>query len=81
VASGSSPSPGGEAAASPRGRRLSRATLLWCAGITVALIAWCFFAWIVLDRMFLDAAGEAIGSGLLLLVIVSVVGTLARART
>lgn len=59
-------------------RRLSRTTVILSAITAVALVAWFFFAWLVLDRMMLDAAGEAIGTGLLLLVIVSVVGALAR---
>jgi hypothetical protein len=59
-------------------RRFSRTTVIWCAVTAIALIAWFFFAWLVLNRMMLDAAGEAIGTGLLLLVIVSVVATLAR---
>jgi hypothetical protein len=59
-------------------RRLSRTALLWYTITAVALVAWFFFAWLVLNRMVLDAAGEAIGSGLLLLVIVSVIGALAR---
>ena len=62
----------------PGRRRLSRTALLWCGVTVVALIAWFLFAWLVLDRMMLDAAGEAVGSGLLLLVIVSVVGALLR---
>jgi len=69
--------PEGEAEWSGR-RRLSRSTLVWCAVTAIGLIAWFFFAWLVLGRMMLDAAGEAIGSGLLLLVIVSVVGALIR---
>lgn len=67
-------------AAWPVRRRLSRATVLWCAGVAVGLVAWFFFAWLVLDRMMLDAAGEAIGTGLLLLVVVSVVGALLRSN-
>jgi hypothetical protein len=59
-------------------RRFSRTTVTLCAVTAIALVAWFFFAWLVLNRMMLDAAGEAIGTGLLLLVIVSVVGALAR---
>jgi hypothetical protein len=64
----------------PAGRRLSRAAVLWCVLTTIGLIAWFFFAWLVLDRMMLDAAGEAIGSGLLLLVVVSVISALFRSN-
>lgn len=42
----------------------------------VGLIAWFFFAWLALGRHVLDAAGESVGSGLVLLLIVSVVGML-----
>ncbi|HZM79097.1 MAG TPA: hypothetical protein VFC19_25485 [Candidatus Limnocylindrales bacterium] len=42
----------------------------------VGLIAWFFFAWLGLDRHVLDAAGESVGSGLLLLLIVSIAGML-----
>jgi hypothetical protein len=59
---------------------ISRTTLFWCAVTAVGLLAWFLFAWLVLDRMMLDAAGEAIGTGLLLLVIASVVGTLFRSN-
>lgn len=48
--------------------------------VIVGLIAWFFFAWLVLDRMMLDAAGEAIGTGLLLLVVVSVISALFRSN-
>jgi hypothetical protein len=62
--------PEGEASWSGR-RRRSRSTFVWCAVTAIGL---------VLDRMMLDAASEAIGSGLLLLVIVSVVGALIRSN-
>lgn len=64
----------------PERRRLTRTTFFWCALTAIALVAWFLFAWLVLDRMMLDAAGEAIGTGLLLLVIVSVVGALFRSN-
>jgi hypothetical protein len=67
-------------AAWPVRRRLSRVTVLWCAAVAAGLVAWFFFAWLVLDRLMLDAAGEAIGTGLLLLVVVSVVGALLRSN-
>jgi hypothetical protein len=51
---------------------------VWMAVILVGLglIAWFFFAWLALDRHVVDAAGESVGSGLLLLVIVSLSGVL-----
>ena len=60
---------------------LSRTTLIWCAVAVGVLTAWFFFAWLVLDRMMLDAAGEAVGTGLLLLVVTSVIGALVRSRS
>jgi hypothetical protein len=55
---------------------LSRNVRITACVITIGLIAWFFFAWIGLDRHVLDAAGESVGSGLLLLLIVSAVGML-----
>ncbi|NUT36101.1 MAG: hypothetical protein HOV79_23845 [Hamadaea sp.] len=59
---------------------MSRAAAVWSGVAAFALTAWFFFAWLVLDRMMLDAAGEAIGSGLLLLLLVSVGNALLRTR-
>ncbi|HEX6683845.1 MAG TPA: hypothetical protein VF062_13660 [Candidatus Limnocylindrales bacterium] len=53
---------------------LSRNVRITAAIVIVGLVAWFFFAWLALDRNVFDAAGESIGSGLLLLVVVSVVG-------
>ena len=58
------------------GGGLSRNVRITACIVTVGLIAWFFFAWLALDRHVLDAAGESVGSGLLLLLIVSVVGML-----
>jgi len=55
---------------------LSRNVRITASIVTVGLIAWFFFAWLALDRHVLDAAGESVGSGLLLLLVVSVVGML-----
>jgi hypothetical protein len=47
-------------------------TLKVAVGVAgVGLVAWFFFAWLALERNVFDAAGESVGSGLLLLVIVS----------
>ncbi|WP_034590882.1 hypothetical protein [Hamadaea tsunoensis] len=69
--------PEGEARSRPAAR-FTRATLVGCGIAVGALTAWFLFAWLVLDRMMLDAAGEAIGSGLLLLVVISIIGALLR---
>jgi hypothetical protein len=55
---------------------LSRNVRITACVVSVGLIAWFFFAWLGLDRHVLDAAGESVGSGLLLLLVVSVVGML-----
>ncbi len=42
------------------------------------LIAWFFIAWLALDRHFIDAAGESIGSAFAVLLVVSLVGAFRR---
>lgn len=59
---------------------LSVRARLWFGVIAVGLILWCFFAWLVLERPFLDAAGESIGTALLLGVLASVVGAIRGSR-
>ncbi len=58
------------------GTGISRPVRITVWVIVAALVAWFFFAWLALDRHVLDAAGESVGSGLLLLVIVSIIGML-----
>jgi hypothetical protein len=58
------------------GGGLSRNVRITACVVIVGLVAWFFFAWLALDRHVVDAAGESVGSGLLLLLIVSVVGML-----
>lgn len=48
--------------------------------VTVGLVAWFFFAWLGLHRDIVDAAGESIGSALLLLVLLSVVSAVRHRR-
>lgn len=55
---------------------ISRNARITTAIVIVGLVAWFFFAWLALDRHVVDAAGESVGSGLLLLVIISAVGML-----
>ena len=55
---------------------LSRNVRITACVVIVGLIGWFFFAWLALNRHVLDAAGESVGSGLLLLLVVSVVGML-----
>jgi hypothetical protein len=44
--------------------------------VTVLLVLWFLFAWLVLDRHFLDAAGESVGTAFALGVIASLVAAL-----
>lgn len=55
---------------------LSRNVRIVVLVVSVGLVAWFFFAWLALDRHIVDAAGESVGSGLLLLVVASIVGML-----
>ena len=57
---------------------VSRAALAWSVAVAIGLTAWFLFAWLVLDRHLLDAAGESVGVALLLLIMVSVVGAVWR---
>jgi hypothetical protein len=58
------------------GGGISRHVRIMACVVIIGLIGWFFFAWLGLDRHVLDAAGESVGSGLLLLLVVSVVGVL-----
>ena len=49
-------------------------------GVSAALVAWFFWAWLGLRRNIVDAAGESIGSAIALLVLVSIAGATWRAR-
>jgi hypothetical protein len=48
--------------------------------VSVALVAWFFIAWLALDRHIADAAGESVGSGFALLLVVSVIGAIRGGR-
>ena len=50
------------------------------AGIAGAALVWFAVSWVVLDSPAVDAAGEAAGGVLALLVVVSAVGALRRSR-
>lgn len=49
-------------------------------GVSGGLVAWFFFAWLGLKRNIVDAAGESIGSGILLLLLFSIAGATQRGR-
>jgi hypothetical protein len=60
-------------ALSPTARR----TLM---GIGALLLMWFLFAWLILDRHVLDAAGESVGTAFALGVVVSLIGALRGSR-
>jgi hypothetical protein len=60
--------------------RLSRRTIGWTITVIAGLVAWFFIAWIPLGRTLIDSAGESVGTGFLILVITSIVGTVRRNR-
>jgi hypothetical protein len=49
--------------------------------VGVMLVAWFFVAWLALDRHFVDAAGESVGTAFALLLAVSVVGAIRRGNS
>lgn len=60
--------------------RLSRSALVASIAVGVVLVAWFFFAWLALNRHVVDAAGESMGSGFALLLLISIVGAVLRGR-
>lgn len=59
---------------------LSPAVKLWVSVVGFVLVIWFLFAWLILDRHLLDAAGESVGTAFVLGVIVSLVGALRGSR-
>ena len=59
---------------------LSPATKMWGGLVAVGLFLWFLFAWLILDRHLLDAAGESVGTAFALGVIVSLIGALRGSR-
>jgi hypothetical protein len=55
---------------------MSTTVKVWVSVIATALFLWFLFAWLILDRHLLDAAGESVGTAFALGVIVSLVGAL-----
>lgn len=64
----------------PGRRRAGRAWTVWGTTAAVLLIGWFFVAWLALDRHIVDAAGESVGSGFALLLLVSVIGAVRGGR-
>jgi hypothetical protein len=53
----------------------------WCVVLVVVLaVGWTVFSWQVLHYLLLDAIGQAAGSALALLLMVSIVGAVRRSR-
>lgn len=59
---------------------LSSTVKLWTSVVAVILFLWFLFAWLILDRHLLDAAGESVGTAFALGVILSLVGALRGSR-
>ncbi|GIH11493.1 hypothetical protein Rhe02_95600 [Rhizocola hellebori] len=55
---------------------MTRKVLMLISLAVMGLVAWFFFAWLGLDRNVVDAAGESVGTGLLLLLLASIGGML-----
>jgi hypothetical protein len=58
----------------------SRGVKISATLVAVALVSWFFFAWLVLDRQVVDAAGESVGTAFALGVAVSLFGALRGSR-
>ena len=62
------------------GREVSPVVKLWVALGATMLFLWFMFAWLILDRHVLDAAGESVGTAFALGVIVSLISALRGSR-
>jgi len=61
-------------------KALSSTAKVWITVVAVLLMMWFLFAWLILDRHVLDAAGESVGTAFALAVVVSVVGSIRQSR-
>ncbi len=61
-------------------RIVSPGVMRWVVGVATMLVIWFFFAWLILDRHVLDAAGESVGTAFALGVVVSLIGALRGSR-
>jgi len=59
---------------------LTSTVKLWTSVVVVILFLWFLFAWLILDRHLLDAAGESVGTAFALGVVLSLVGALRGSR-
>jgi uncharacterized membrane protein len=60
--------PGGE---SGQRRALSVVAKVWTTLVVALLVVWFLFAWLILDRQMLDAAGESVGTAFAVGIVVS----------
>ena len=61
-------------------RELSRWAAIISALVAACLVAWFFFAWLWQKQPIADAAGESVGSALVILLIVSICGVISKNR-
>jgi H+/gluconate symporter-like permease len=61
-------------------REPSRRTAVISALVGAVLVAWFFFAWLWQGQDVVDAAGESVGSALVILLVVSVGGAIGKNR-
>ncbi|WBB77862.1 hypothetical protein O7606_16480 [Micromonospora sp. WMMD882] len=64
----------------PGAPEVSTATVVAYAVAGAAVLGWFLFGWLVLRQGFIDSVGESAGAAFALLLIVSIVGTVRRAR-
>jgi len=69
-----------QAASQPAKRPIGRMWTVSAVTVGSLLLSWFLFAWLALDRHIADAAGESVGSGFALLLVVSVIGALRGGR-
>jgi hypothetical protein len=62
------------------GASMSSVAKAWTTVVVVVLVVWFLFAWLILDRHVLDAAGESVGTAFALGVLISVVGAIRASR-
>ncbi len=62
------------------GQALTSSAKVWTSVVAVVLVIWFLFAWLILDRHVLDAAGESVGTAFALGVVFSLIGALRGSR-
>jgi hypothetical protein len=72
---------GGQRLAATAGQvRMARLTILGAVGFPVLGVAWFVVSWAVLDSPVVDAVGESVGGVMLVLLMLSIFGSLLRSR-